>query len=597
MSALELAEPGPRHHMAWAKRAILLVDIVGSVRLIDHDEVGIISDWLDFVDRVQHDTLLANSGRLIKNLGDGLLIDFDDVRSAVSAALAIQEARRQANAARPAAGQIQLRMGLEVSDVIVEGNDVLGRGVNLAARLMSLAGPGEIVVSQHVRDGLTAGLDADLEDLGDCYVRNLPQPVRAYRVGPSGPQPVVGPSAALDDLAPTIAVVPFTSRGAADDHGLIGEILAEELIRRLSHEASGLRVVSRLSTTAFSGRDASLDEIATHLGADYVLSGAYRGGLATLRLCVELAEARSGRILWSDSLADKVAAIVDGEGELVGRLLAGVSAAVTTRELQRSRTQPLPTLRSYTLLMGAVSLMHRLSPADFDEAHRLLQALIDRGVHHPLPIAWLGYWHVLRVQQGWSTDEARDTYMAAECTRRALDMDPDNSLALAINGFAHVNLMKRFDIAEESYERALEINPSNALAWLLKGTLHAFRSEGPKAVDHTERALQLSPLDPHRYFYDSLATTACLSNGEDERALKLAQRSLRANRKHTSTWRVMTIAQWRLGRFDEARRSALELMKLQPSLTVGGWLKASPAADFPIGRVAAEILRKAGVPE
>jgi len=589
--------------MAWAKRAILLADIVGSVRLIDQDEVGIITDWLDFVDRVQRDTLLPGNGRLIKNLGDGLLIDFDDVRSAVSAALAIQEARRQANAARPPSAQIMLRMGLEVSDVIVEGNDVLGRGVNRAARLMSLAGPGEIVVSQHVRDGLTAGLDADLDELGDCYVRKLPQPARADGVGPSEPQPVVEPAMALDDLAPTIAVLPFASRAAADDHGVIGEILAEELIRRLSHGSSDRRVVLRLSTTAFRGRNASLDEIAGHLGADYVLSGAYRGCLATrgdgatLRLDVELAEARSGRILWSDSLADRAAAIVDGEGELVGRLLAGVGAAVTTRELQRSRTQPLPTLRSYTLLMGAVSLMHRLSPGDFDEAHRLLQALIDRGVRHPLPVAWLGYWHVLRVQQGWSTDEARDTYMAAECTKRALDMDPDNSLALAINGFAHVNLMKRFDIAEESYERALETNPSNALAWLLKGTLHAFRSEGPKAVDHTERALQLSPLDPHRYFYDSLATTACLSNGEDARAFELAQRSLRANRKHTSTWRVMTIAQWRLGRFDDARRSAQELMKLQPSLTVGGWLKASPAADFPIGRVAAGILRQAGVPE
>ncbi len=586
MSHLELAELGTRHHMAWAKRAILLVDIVGSVRLIDQDEVGVISHWLDFVELVQRDTLLPNNGRLIKSLGDGLLIDFDDVRSAVSAALAVQQTRAQANASRPVGSQIMLRMGIEVSDVIVGGNDVLGRGVNLAARL-----------SQHVRDGLTAGLDADLEDLGDCFVRNLPQPIRAYRIGPSGSQPVVGPSTMLDDLAPTIAVVPFASRGGADDHGLIGEILAEELIRRLSHASSELKVVSRLSTTAFSGRDTSAEEIGAHLGADYVLSGTFRSDATRLKLDVELAEARSGRVLWSEGLCDKVSAIVSGEQELVERLLTGVSTAVAMRELQRARAQPLPTLRSYTLLMGAVSLMHRLSLPDFEEAHRLLQALVDRGVRHPLPIAWLGYWHVLRVQQGWSTDDRRDTYMASECTRRALDLDPDNSLALAINGFAQVNLMKRFDVAEDSYERALEINPSNALAWLLKGTLHAFRSEGPKAVDHAERALELSPLDPHRFFYDSLATTACLANGDDERALQLARRSLRANRKHTSTWRVLTIAQWRLGQRDAARQSARELLKLQPSLTVGAWLKASPAADFPIGRVAAEILRKAGVPE
>ena len=121
-----------------------------------------------------------------------MLLDFADVRSAVSAALAIQHERNRANAGRPADRQIMLRTGMEVSDVIVEANDVFGRGVNLAARLMSLAGPGEIVVSQHVRDGLTASLDADIEDLGDCYVRGIPQPVRAYRVGPPGPQPMVG---------------------------------------------------------------------------------------------------------------------------------------------------------------------------------------------------------------------------------------------------------------------------------------------------------------------------------------------------------------------------------------------------------------------
>ncbi|MPZ29442.1 MAG: tetratricopeptide repeat protein [Rhodospirillales bacterium] len=164
----------------------------------------------------------------------------------------------------------------------------------------------------------------------------------------------------------------------------------------------------------------------------------------------------------------------------------------------------------------------------------------------------------------WATVTQRDTYLASECTKRALDMDPDNSLALAINGFVHVNLLRKFDVAQDSYERALAANPSNAFAWLLKGTLHAFKSEGEQAVEHTERALSLSPLDPHRYFYDSLAATAAISGGRYRRALELAQRSLRANRKHTPTWRSMTVAQWQLGRFDDARQSAQELLKLQP---------------------------------
>jgi adenylate cyclase len=390
--------------------------------------------------------------------------------------------------------------------------------------------------------------------------------------------------------------VPFASRSAATDQGVIGEILAEEVIRRLSQSAY-LKVVSRLSTTAFSGRAASLQEISAHLGADYVLSGAYRAGGTRLKLDVELAEAKTGRVLWSESLDDDLAGIVSGEQELIGRLIAAVSAAVTAREVQRSRSQPLPTLKAYTLMMGAVSLMHRLSVPDFEESHRLLQALIDRGVRHPLPIAWLGNWHVLRVQQGWSDDPQRDTYLASECTKRALDMDPDNSLALAINGFVHVNLLKKFDVALDSYERALAANPSNAFACLLKGTLHAFKSEGEQAIEYAERALSLSPLDPHRYFYDSLAATAAIAAGRYRRALELAQQSLRANRKHTSTWRSMTVAQWQLGRFDDARQSAQELLKLQPSLTVSGWLKGSPAAGYEIGRLAADVMRNAGIPE
>jgi class 3 adenylate cyclase/tetratricopeptide (TPR) repeat protein len=596
MAELDLTEVRSEHQVAWAKRAVLVVDIVGSVGLVEQDEVGVISHWLDFVARVKRDILPPHKGRFIKSLGDGMLLDFDDVRSAVSAALAIQHERERANAGRPADRQVMLRTGMEVSDVIVQADDVFGRGVNLAARLMSLAGPGEIVVSQRVRDGLTPSLDADVEDLGDCYVKGLPQPVRAYRIGPPGPPRMVGSAVALDELAPAIAVVPFASRNLANDHGVIGEILAEEVIRRLSH-SSDLKLVSRLSTTAFSGRDTSLQEIGARLGADYVLSGAYRAANSHFKLDVELAEAKSGRILWVETLEDDLSAIVSGEQELIGRLIAAVGTAVTTRELQRSRTQPLPTLKAYTLLMGAVSLMHRLSTPDFEEAHRLLQALIDRGVRHPLPIAWLGNWHVLRVQQGWSEDPQRDTYLASECTKRALDVDPDNSLALAVNGFVHVNLLKKFDVAEDSYERALAANPSNAFAWLLKGTLHAFKSEGEQAVAHTERALALSPLDPHRYFYDSLAATAAVAAGKWERALELAQHSLLSNRKHTSTWRAITVAQWQLGQFDEARKSVQELMKLQPTLTVSGWLKSSPAAAYPIGRMAAEVWRKAGVPE
>jgi adenylate cyclase len=588
--------PHPTHPVSWANRAVLLADIVESVRLIEQDEVRVISRWLALVEHARKEILPKHNGRMVKSLGDGMLMDFADVRSAVGAAFAIQEASRRGNEGLPPEQQILLRMGMEISDVIVEADDLHGRGVNLAARLMSLAGPGEIVISAHARDQLTADLDADVEDLGDCFLRHVSQPVRAYRVGPPGPRPVIKPSRSMEEMKPTIAVVPFAPHLVPADRDVIGEVLAEEVIRALSRSPE-LSVISRLSTTVLRGRNLAISEIGGLLNADYVLSGRYGGDESRVVLDAELSDAKSGRILWTDRLRGSVEDLLTGRQELVSQLISEIGAAVVRRELQRSRVEPLPTLRAYTLLMGAIALMHRLSLHEFNEARRLLDALIERGTHQPVPYAWLANWHVLRVQQGWSTDDRQDAYWALEATKRALDMDPECSLALAVDGFVHTNLLKKLDVARDCYEHAIRANPSNPLAWLLKGTLHAFMNEGAEAMHDAERALSLSPLDPHHYFYDSLAATACIAGKRYERALELSRRSLRANCKHTSTLRVMTVAQFELGLHRDAQATVQQLLRLDPGLTVSGWLERSPAAPYPIGKQTAEALRKSGLPE
>jgi class 3 adenylate cyclase/tetratricopeptide (TPR) repeat protein len=589
-------ETGLAHPMVWANRAVLLVDVVESVRLVEQDEASAVSRWLAFVEHIRTRILPQHKGRIVKSLGDGLLIDFDSVRSAVAAALAIQEASSRGNTGFAPERQMHLRMGLEASEVIVEADDVHGRGVNLAARLMSLAGPGEVVISAHARDQLTASLDAEIEDLGDCFVRHLSQPVRAYRVGPPGPRPVMRAAMAHEALAPFIAVVPFTARQAPTEHDPLGEVLAEEIIRTLSR-TSDMNVISRLSTTVFRGRHTSLAEINSHLNADYVLSGVYRIDGQGLVLDAELAEAKSGRIVWTDRLKDRIAGIVRGESEMIGQVVAQVSAAIMAHELQRSQSQPLPTLRTYTLMLAAIALMHRGSLGDFEQARLLLQTIIDRGNRHPLPLAWLGNWHVFRLVQGWSADARQDGAQALDCTKRALDLDPNCSLALAIDGFVHTNLLKKLDVAAERYDSALRTNPNNALAWLLRGTLYAFTDDGQRAVEHTQHALQLTPLDPNRYFYDSLTASAYIAAREFAKALEFADRSFRANRKHTSTLRVKAVAEWNLGRQAEARRTGEELRALEPNLTVRNWLERSPSADYKIGREFAEALRAIGVPE
>lgn len=596
VSGSDAAEFQPGWVINRAEKAVLFVDIVESVRLIETDEEGTIATWLELVEHVNKETLPQNQGRLVKNTGDGMLLEFDDVLDAVAAAFDIQKVNKFQNAKRPEETKIHLRMGIDADDVIIGKNDLYGRGVNLAARLMTLAGRDEIVISAGARDQLTPDLDADVEDLGECYLRHISESVRAYRIGPPGPNPIIRGGFSTEPLAPTIAVIPFKGLVTEPEHKILGEVLADETIATLSQNVD-LSVISRLSTTAFRNRELSHDHISSHLNADYLVSGVYRCDSGNVILDVELTSAKTGQILWSERLTEPLSGIFSGDQDMINALVVHIGHAIMSRELQLSRSQPLPTLKAYTLLMGSIALMHRLSHADFERARHLLQTLIERGASQAIPNAWLANWHVLRVQQGWSIDPKQDAFHALECTKQSLDADPDCALALAIDGFVHTNLLKQFDVAQQRYDLAIETNPNCSLAWLLRGTLHAFRGEGQPAVEDTQKARSLSPLDPHRYFYDSLSSSANFAAGNYEKAIELAQRSLRANRTHTSTLRVLAVSQWQLGQHEEARRIGKELLRLEPGLTVSGWLRRAPSADFQIGREFASHLKKIGIPD
>jgi adenylate cyclase len=591
-----LSDPQTAGYSERAIRTVLVVDVAESVRLMEESEEDTVSRWRSFVQGVTAGILPAHSGRLVKSLGDGMLIDFPQVQEAVKAAFEIQDACVRANQGMPLGRQMLLRMGIQVSELISDEHDVYGRGVNLAARLATLAGPSEIVVSADVRDQLTPVLDADIEDLGECYLKHIREPVRAYRLGSPGPRPVIEAGDTAPDLRPTIAVIPFSHRGTEAGHVILGEILADDIISALSH-ATDLNVISRLSTTVFRGRNATLDEISAHLRASYVLSGAYRTTRDHIVLAAELAEAQSGRVVCGVELKGKITSVLAGTSDLAERIVKQASAALIARELERAQTQPLPTLQIYTLLLSAITLMHRLSLQDFERARQMLDAVIERVPRQAVPRAWLAKWHVLRVQQGWTDDPDEDANRALQCTRRALDIDENCTLALAVDGCVHTNLLKRLDIGLLRYEHALHVNPNDSLAWLFKGTLHAFKGEGEPAVKATQRALKLSPLDPHRYFYDSLAATVECAAKRYDRAIEAAKRSLRLNRKHSSTLRALAVAQWSVGHQDEARATVAELMRLEPGYTISKFLERSPSSEYETGKEWSKALRSAGVPE
>jgi adenylate cyclase len=585
---------------------LLIIDVVESVRLMEANEQDAVRKWQNLVAMVVRDVLPQHQGRMVKSIGDGLMLAFDTPRPAVHAALHIQQLCMAGHHGVAPQQRLHLRAGIHTAQYVTDEHDIYGADVNLAVRLTTLAGPDEIIVSAPVRDQLTPVLDGDIEDLGDCYMKHLVSPVRAYRVGSAGAAPIIEPGSSRPlDLRPTIAVIPFAARGAEPGHALIGEAVADELIAALSKTAE-LHVISRLSTTAFAGRAGSegaggggasaLADIRQHLGATYVLSGRCTVIGSNMSLFVELAEADGGRIVWADNLKGSVAGLFNPNDDMLSRIVAAVSSAVMKHELGRAQNHALPTLEGYTLLLGAIAMMHRTDYHDFDKARLMLEHLITRSQRHPVPHAWLATWHVLRVQQGWANDVDTETKLAMDCVKRALDSEPSCSLALTIDGLVHTNLKRDTEIAERQYLAAIESNPNESLAWLLKGTMHAFKGEGDIAFSNAEHAIRLSPLDPIKYFYHSLAATSAVAAGEYARAIVLARSSLRLNKTHTSTYRALAIAQSLNGNVDEAKLTIKDLLKLEPDFTVTQFLERSPSAKHLIGRTYAKALEDAGLP-
>ncbi len=587
--------PG-QHESSFAThwRAIVVLDVVGSVQLVQIAEADFPQRWMRFVREVRDVYLHQHKGQLVKHLGDGMLLVFENAIEAVTAALDLHSLVESANDIPDDTHRIQLRTGVSYGEIQISETDVFGPEVNQAVLLSRIAQAGQTAVSVAVRDHLVHGVDAEYEDIGDCYLRDTLLPVRTFLVSVSkstAPNPT---RLRVGGLRSTLAVVPFDTFDLGGVQAMLGDALADEVIAAISRNPS-LTVISRLSTAAFRGRSQALAGIQAHLNADHVLSGRVHLDGDRMRIVLQLIEVKSSVVIWSDSQTGSARGVFGGSDPLVPQIARDVSEALATRSIERARHEPLATLESYCLLMAAVSMLHGFSQHDFDRAGKILEELIERDRRHPAPHAWMAKWHVLKVQQGWGERE-RDSRLALDHARRALDLDPSSSLTLAIDGFVHCNLLKDLEGAQACYDQALAVNPSEPLAWLFQGTLHAFQGEGESAMDSTQRALELSPLDPMRYFFESLSATAALSAQRWDLAIERAEHSLRLNCSHTSTLRVLTIANIQIGKIDEARRWARRLLERDQGMNIAEYRVRSPSTGFKTGEIWSASLQAAGVP-
>jgi len=578
-------------------KVIAVLDVVESVRLMEHDEQGFIQRWHRFVAHARQQVLPRHDGRMHKSLGDGLMLEFGHARGCVGAAFELQQWCREQNNNVPPQQQMHLRVGAHLAEFVADDYDIYGTDVNLTARIATLAGPGEIVVTEGLRDQLTAGLDADIEDLGACWLKHVKEPIRAYRVGPVGHDPVLPPQTEREqDFRPTLVVIPFEARSNEPDHFVIGELVADGVIAQLARSPD-LRVISRLSSTAFRGRPSAIGEAEKHLAAGFVLSGSYVTSGERILLSPELASARNGEVIWADRISGPIDDLLQAQSEMLNRLAGAISRALIDEEVLQSLTLPMPRLDSSQLLLGGISMMHRSSVHQFERSRQALLALADRHNRIASPRAWLAKWHIMRIVRGLSESPDQDAQLALEQTRRALDLEPEHALTLAVEGHAYCQLMGDFGAASNSLDRAIAANPNEPLAWLFKSVLTTMSGQTrDDAVTEAEFAAALSPLDPLRYYFDSLLAAAHLFNHAYDDAIRAAHASLRANRHHAPTLRVLVTAQVEAGRIEEARSSLQLLLAESPGLTVSGYLAMGSASSATRQRCAA-ALRVLGVPE
>ena len=454
--------------------------------------------------------------------------------------------------------------------------------------------PGEVRASAWVRDQLTDGLDCCVEDLGELRFPDSGTALRSYRIEPAPAVAQAHRQPDARDLKPVIAVLPFESRQAAATSLAIGELLADGMITVLSHSRHPWRVVSRLSATAYRGRELTLAELQYSLAATFVVSGSYVEQGDRLWVTLQVVDCRSGDVAVARRMDGTVADLLGPHSGLLDAMLGEIQRVVYEIELQRVQSAPVPTLQSYTLLLGGIQLLHRSSPGDFDLSFRVFDQLVQWHPQALEPRVWQAKWYAMRAVQGLSRDLLGDAKAALACTGATLTVDPNHAFALAMEGFVHAHLTRDYALARERLQQSIQRNHSETFAHLFHGVVQGLTGDFIGGLESYAIALSTSPQDPARYLMDTIGAYLNLGCGQLEAAIRLARESLRQNRNHAHSWRTITIAQQEFGAREEARDSLRHVLRLQPDLTVTRYLAGARPND-PVRHRFAMALHGAGL--
>lgn len=590
--------------------AILAADVVGYSRLMEADERGTLARIKALRKEVFNATLARHNGRVVKTMGDGVLAEFGSAVDAVQHAVEVQRAMVIRNEGETPEDRIELRIGINVGDIIVEGDDIYGDGVNIAARLEGLADPGEVFISGTVFDQIGKKLELSYDDLGPRAIKNIAAPVRTYRVRLGAPVPEASSAAAATQTAksansgaaaplalpdkPSIAVLPFDNMSGDPAQEFLADGVVEAITAALSRIRSFF-VIARNSAFTFKNRVANAVDIGKELGVAYLLEGSVQRSGDRVRITVQLIETESGAHIWADRYDGSIEDIFDLQDRITERVAGQLQPSIRLAEIERSRGKRPHDQGAYDYTMRAMPHVWALEKEESARALALLDQALAIDPDYPLALSLAGWCHAQRSVYNWSETAGLSQVEALKLAERAAELSSDDPLILAVLGAVHT-FVRNFGTARILLERAVALDPNAAWAWQRLGWLDNYADRPERALEHFERALRLSPLDPMNFnSYVGMASANEVAEKYDD-AAALFRRALEERPNAEWIYRNLASSLCGAGRMEEAREAYAVLMRIYPDLTFSKIRQVMVFSDSMLDRMGAN-LAKLGMPD
>ena len=582
--------------------AILAADVVGYSRLMGADEEGTLARMKKLRADVIDPKIAEYRGRIFKTTGDGILAEFPSAVDAVRHAVDVQRTMAGLNADVPEDSRIEFRIGISLGDVMVEGDDLFGNGVNVAARMEGLAEPGSICVSGNVQEHIGNSLDVGLEDLGEQTVKNITEPVRTYRVRIDGSDSTSDSANPADNQLlplpdkPSIAVLPFENMSGDPEQEYFADGIAEDIITGLSR-FSWFFVIARNSSFSYKGTSPDIRRVAEELGVQYVLEGSVRKAANRVRITAQLIEAVTGRHVWAERYDRELTDIFDVQDEISTAITGTIAPEFLSAERKRAERKLPENMDAWDYaLRGDTYCRFGSGEEDLDEAIRLFQEAIRIDNKCGMALSGIAHANCVKILSGWAEDIEETRKLAFDAAKRATTIDEHDAWAHANLGWVY-HVMRQPTDAEWSLRRALELNPNLAFAEGTLGLCLAHLGKYEEAIIHADRAVRLSPHDPSAATWMIARVIAPLVTEQYEEWRQWAERITEVNPNFPGGWRHLTAAYAYLNRLDEAHNALARLLQLLPGDSLQREKSYIPSIRPEMADRLLEGLRRAGMPE